>query len=59
MEELMSDEVAAEITRLRAALIAVDKLWTQDARLGFEQEMSPPSPVGLVWKQVREALRER
>lgn len=41
---------------LMDALKAVDNLWTHDASLGYEQEMSPPSPVGLVWQQVKNAL---
>jgi len=52
----MTDDKDAEISRLRDALLAVDRLWSEDAALGFEAEMSPPSPVGLVWQQVRAAL---
>lgn len=38
------------------ALKAVDALWSNDAGLGFEQEMALPSPVGLAWNKIRAAI---
>lgn len=44
------------LAEVRKALQAVDSLWSIDA-LEFSEEMKIPSPVGLVWDKVKEALQ--
>lgn len=51
------DRHRATIDALVRALHLVDALWTNNAGLGFEAEMSFPSPVGIVWQRVRAALQ--
>lgn len=51
------DRSRATIDALVGALHLVDALWTNNAGLGFEAEMSLPSPVGIVWQRVRAALQ--
>lgn len=56
-DELMK-RAADIIIQLYEALEVVDKLWTIDAALSYEEEMKALSPAGLVWQKVKMVLEQ-
>ena len=56
--EQTEDQLLAKYDQMHTALKAVDRLWREDAALGFAEEMKINSPVGVVWAKVKSALEQ-